>query len=128
VRTVRVTVLLTEREHTTLLRACGGRGVATLLVRGGLREAGPLTASASLQCIDCGDVITPSTMNAEGCELRKDGWVCGTCIDTTRPTAGLAARLLDGATPERLAWLAGVGEALTVTSGQRVGKTKAVKR
>ena len=37
VRTVRVTVLLTEREHATLLRACGGRGVASLLVRGGLR-------------------------------------------------------------------------------------------
>lgn len=39
VRTVRVTVLLTEREHATLLRACGGRGVASLLVRGGLRES-----------------------------------------------------------------------------------------
>jgi hypothetical protein len=39
VRTVRVTVLLTEREHTTLLRACGGRGVATLLASAGLREA-----------------------------------------------------------------------------------------
>lgn len=39
VRTVRVTVLLTEREHATLLRACGGRGEATLLREAGLREA-----------------------------------------------------------------------------------------
>ena len=38
VRTVRVTVLLTEREHATLLRACGGRGVATLMREAGLRE------------------------------------------------------------------------------------------
>lgn len=45
VRTVRVTVLLTECEHTTLLRACGGRGVATLLVRGGLREAEAMLAA-----------------------------------------------------------------------------------
>lgn len=39
VRTVRVTVLLTEREHATLLRACGRRGVATMLREAGLREA-----------------------------------------------------------------------------------------
>ena len=128
VRTVRVTVLLTEREHATLLRACGGRGVATMLVRGGLREAGPLTVSASLQCVDCGDIIVPGAMNAEGCELRKGGWVCGTCVDTTRPTVALASALLDGATPERLAWLAGVGEALTVTSGTRVGKSEASRK
>lgn len=40
----------------------------------------------------------------------------------------LAGALLGGATPERLAWLAGVGEALTVTSGTRVGKTAAVRK
>lgn len=39
VRTVRVTVLLTEREDATLMRACGGRGVATMLREAGLREA-----------------------------------------------------------------------------------------
>lgn len=39
VRRIRVTVLLTEREHATLLRACGGRGEATLLREAGLREA-----------------------------------------------------------------------------------------
>jgi hypothetical protein len=87
VRTVRVTVLLTEREHATLLRACGGRGVATLLASAGLREAEAMASPA-----------------------------------------GLAARLLDGATPERLAWLADVGEALTVTSGQRVGKSEATRK
>lgn len=48
VRTVRVTVLLTEREHATLLRACGGRGVATLLASAGLREAEAMASPASL--------------------------------------------------------------------------------
>lgn len=28
----------------------------------------------------CGDVITPGTMNAEGCRLTHDGWTCGTCV------------------------------------------------
>lgn len=78
VRTVRVTVLVTEREYATLKRACGGHGVASLLVRGGLREAAAMA-----------------------------------------PGATLAGALLDGATPERLAWLADVGEALTVTSGRK---------
>ena len=36
---MRVTVLLDERESATLARACGGRGVATLLREAGLREA-----------------------------------------------------------------------------------------
>lgn len=39
VRTVRVTVLLNDREDATLSRACGGRGVATMLREAGLREA-----------------------------------------------------------------------------------------
>jgi hypothetical protein len=39
VRTVRVTVLLDDHEHATLLRACGGRGMATMLREAGLREA-----------------------------------------------------------------------------------------
>ena len=39
VRTVRVTVLLDDREHATLLRSCGGRGLATMLREAGLREA-----------------------------------------------------------------------------------------
>lgn len=45
---MRVTVLLTEREHATLLRACGGRGVATLLASAGLREAEAMTSPAAL--------------------------------------------------------------------------------
>lgn len=44
VRTVRVTVLLNDREHATLLRACGGRGVASLLREAGLREAAAMAA------------------------------------------------------------------------------------
>lgn len=48
VRTVRVTVLLTEREHATLLRACGGRGEATLLREAGLREAAAKAPDATL--------------------------------------------------------------------------------
>ena len=63
---MRVTVLLDDREHATLMRACGGRGVATLLREAGLREAAAMKV----------------------------------------PGATLAGALLDGATPERLAWLA----------------------
>lgn len=57
VRTVRVTVLLDEREHTTLLRACGGRGVATLLREAGLREAeARITADDDAYTAYTGDV------------------------------------------------------------------------
>ena len=41
----------------------------------------------SLQCTGCGDIITPGTMNATGCELGTDGWTCGTCVETTRPSS-----------------------------------------
>lgn len=40
----------------------------------------------SLQCAGCGDIITPGTMNATGCEFGTDGWTCGTCVETTRPS------------------------------------------
>lgn len=31
------------------------------------------------QCSQCGDVITPGTLNANRCELTKEGWFCGLC-------------------------------------------------
>lgn len=45
-------------------------------------EAPPLT---ELRCISCGDVITPGTMNAEGCTLEVEGWKCGVCVEAERP-------------------------------------------
>lgn len=45
-----------------------------------------LEAASSLQCAGCGDIITPGTMNAAGCGLGVEGWTCGTCVDTTRPS------------------------------------------
>jgi hypothetical protein len=35
--------------------------------------------SVEYQCAECGDVITPDTMNSQGCALFADGWHCGTC-------------------------------------------------
>lgn len=33
----------------------------------------------SLVCIECTSTIAPNTLNAEGCTLALEGWVCGTC-------------------------------------------------
>lgn len=122
---MRVTVLVTEREYATLKRACGGHGVASLLVRGGLREAAAMT-----ERLHWCPVCEPQ-YNKRASVLSYRG--CAACraqkrMDAQDPSATLAGALLDGATPERLAWLAGVGEALTVTSGLRVGKSAAIRK
>lgn len=220
VRTVRVTVLLTEREHATLLRACGGRGVATLLVRGGLREAEAMKPAivgnppssgwteTAPHFVDNGLMMKSPGVDGRAVRMHLEIEIACEHFDRTLPGAmdghtwrvhpahrseseryardvarhardrarehcedgdfwtpdedkaarryvsemktidamkralesmervermrgsgaTLAGALLDGATPERLVWLADVGEALTVTSGLRVGKTAAVRK
>lgn len=127
VRTVRVTVLLTEREHATLLRACGGRGVASLLVRGGLAQAGAEDrAPSTIRQLTTMLVEVRRSYEAERAmalahieelAMRRE-------VDGERDVL----RALADDLRKRVHFKHALPEALTVTSGLRVGKSEASRK